>query len=296
MADATKVLRNLQPLTWRGLECLAESHPYDFAHTQAERKWPYIDGAGHDWTGMEPLVFSAKLFFLNTLSGGKVWYPGPWEQWRVALFDGTAGPLVHPDLGEVNARVLRGRVEMQAQTEAGIIVDVSWTSSLDDPESVVTFTSPAADVAAAAKAADVTYTGLGFEYPDGVGDGAGFFEAWNQLKGAVISAQLSFEGAINKFLLQVSGVIDDLASLDSEGVGHKPALDALRTLWNSVKTAGEAAGFDARPIGARVLSAPTTLTAFAKETGNTLNEIMGLNLSALSKPMVPAGATLKYYT
>src|SRR5262245_51552162 len=87
------VIGQLPELTWRGLDPVpVEDASYDFSHDQAERRYPYVDGAGHDHTGRGPIRFTARLLFHNTLQADL--YPHTWEEWRAALFDGASGELV----------------------------------------------------------------------------------------------------------------------------------------------------------------------------------------------------------
>jgi hypothetical protein len=51
----------------------------------------------------------------------------------------------------------------------------------------------------------------------------------------------------------------------------------------------------ARATKAIVLAQDTTLDAFATRTGNTLNEIMGLNVQAIRLPVAKRGTTLRHY-
>src|SRR6516225_3627286 len=98
----------------------------------------------------------AKLYFHNTLE--KDLYPLTWESWKQALFDGSSGDLIHPDLGTIRARVLKGSVRLVAESRAGVTVEVTFTETVDDPDKINEFDNPNAtaslqDAAAAADAA-----------------------------------------------------------------------------------------------------------------------------------------------
>ena len=92
------IIAQLPLLSFKGLEAA----PYDdvsfgWSHTQVKRLYAYIDGAGHDNTGRDPIGTTANMFFLN--SPPEDAFPDLWNQWRDVLFEGSLGQIVHPGLG-----------------------------------------------------------------------------------------------------------------------------------------------------------------------------------------------------
>lgn len=290
MADA---LSDLPPLKWGDLpEVPCDSAPYDFSHSMGERRWPYVDGAGHDPTGLDPIPVKVKLYFLNTMFGFGNLYTEAWPIWRPALFDGALRLLEHPDLGSFTARVPRGHVDFTAQTRSGVVVEVDFISSLADPETALQFTAPATDPGAAAAAADVAWQALGFDYPDGLNE-TDLLGAWNSIKGQVLSASMTITGKLNQVMGIVSGMIEDLRTLNDPTL--QPHSVLLVALWNSLRDYRDGLNKGARATAQQTTRRPTTLSEFAATVGNDLDEIIGLNLSALRTPTVPAGSVLTYY-
>lgn len=296
MATEANIIADLPELSWRGLTAPCEVAPYDFSHTQAQRKWPYIDGAGHDHTGRDPLRFTCRLYFINTLFGLAQFaqYPDNWISWREALFDGTAGELVHPDLGTLSARVLSGHVDIKAQTRNGIIVDVTFEEDVADPDKASIFTDPNVNIEEAAAAADAAMATAGISYPDGESTSS-LMGLVDQVKGAVFSTGLTFSGMVTRAEGIINTIVEDVESLND--VSKHPVADCCRRMFAALKDFQRSVEkLAARSTATKVVTHDTTLTAFASEVGNTVDEIMGLNLSALNKPKVYKGTRLTYYT
>lgn len=296
------VIGALPELQWRGLDPVpVEEASYDFSHDQAERKYPYIDGAGHDWTGRGPIKFTAKLCFSNTLQPDL--YPHTWEDWRAALFDGSAGELVHPELGTINARVLSGSVKITAHNRAGIWVDVTWVESIKDP------TKPPGDFSVlpislqqAAAAVDVGCELLGIDYPR-VEDPptTNLLGAILAIEGSLFSAGLVVRGMINQVLGAIKQIMFGIELLEP-GTNNLASPFNVWALRNNLEVVADGLlgmqqnpGADARPTGSITLATSTTLDDFANRVNNTVAEVIELNPGALGKPSVPAGTVLLFY-
>jgi len=291
--SGANVIAALPILTWRGLDAPDYSLVgCEFQHEQAERRIPYIDGAIHDNTGRMPFQFMARIFFINTTGDGTV-FPGFWNQWRDALLDSSAGDLVHPLLGPVRARVLNGKFDVRAEIRSGIIIDVTWVETLDDPAGPQGLVPQKLDVVTLARAADKAMAARGVPYPTGESTSS-LFDLINQIKGAIFSAKLSILGAFNKVFGVIESILDIFRTRDDPL--DYPAVDALNALYaSSLDLRSQLEATVARPTAQATISVDTTLEAFARSVGNTLSEVMGLNLQALRSPIVRRGTTLTYY-
>lgn len=293
MTNPARAIYGLEPLTWRDMTAQCELAPFDFAHSQAERRYPYVDGFGHDNTGRDSLRFTTRLYFLNTVEPGS--FPDKWNAWRDALFDGSAGDLVHPVLGLVRARVMQGHVEYRAQTTAGVIVDVTFTETVDDPEVLFFFDSPTVALDAAAKAADNAASDAGINYPTGDPGGAtSIAGAVAQFEGAITSFGMSVSGYANMVAAQIDGMISVAEGLTDPT--KWPAYDNLVTAWSSVKNVAAKTALVSRATAQTKLSADMGLDAVASSVGNSLDDIINLNPSLVSKPTVPKGTTVTHYS
>ena len=290
MAD---VVTSLPELRWRDLPPVpCDSTPFEFSHSQADRRFPYIDGASHDWTGLDPLPIHAKLYFIETIREGL--FSNDLKLWLEALLDGTAGTLEHPILGTVNARVLNGSVPLVASVRGGVIVDVTWTTTVDDPDAGSTFEFTPIEPGAAAKAADAALEAVGIDYPTGEPD-LSLLEAYESIKGQIGSALTTVVGKITQVMGTVTGLIEDVNNLDDPSTWV--ASNTLIAFWNSLDNLKTAVSNSQKRATAKIITTTdTTLDTFAASVGNTVEEVMGLNLSALRLPSIPKGTELVYYT
>lgn len=297
------VIGQLPELTWRALDPVpVEDASYDFSHDQVERRYPYVDGAGHDHTGRGPIKFTARLLFINTLQAGL--YPHTWENWRTALFDGSAGELVHPELGTIQARVIGGSVKITAHSRAGVVVDVTWIETLDHPdEAPGDFSVLPVSLQEAARAADTACQKLGIAYPK-VTDPpmTSLVDAIKSIEGQVFSTGLSVVGAVHQIVGGIRQLQDAASILETTTNTLQSPLHTWPALWNlqlvehGLLELLEQAQRSARPVSSFLLDRRTTLDAFARSIGNTVAEVVELNPSALGGPSVAAGTVLRFYT
>jgi hypothetical protein len=297
------VIGQLPELKWRSLVPVpVEDASYDFSHDQVERRYPYVDGAGHDHTGRGPIKFTARLLFINTLQEDL--YPHTWQDWRAALFDGSAGDLVHPELGTVRARVIGGSVKITAHSRAGVAVEVTWIETLDNPDKApADFAALSISLQAAAEAAETACSALGIAYPKVKNPSTGSVpEAIKRIEGQLFSADPRVVGAIDQVVGGIRQMQDAVAAAETS-TNHLrsrlhtwPALWALQLVEQGLLELVDRAQKSARPVTLFMLDRSTTLDAFARTVGNTVAEVVELNPTALGKPSIPAGVTLRFYT
>jgi len=290
---AVNVIGDLPQLKWRGLAAPCESATYSGSHSQAERRYPYIDAAGHDWTGRDPYQFAhVRLHFLNTIKPGD-WYPAQWNSFREALENGDSGALEHPDLGTVRARVVSWEVALTAQNRGGIVVDVSFVETVDNLDERVVYLGPDVTPTAVAEAADDAMATLGVPYPDGTGS-TSLLDGIKSIEGQLFSATLSVKGAINQMVGTVEGLIKTVNAINDHVAyllyGH------LITLWNALQQMGKSVVETQRATAVFRVVNDTTIDALGRELGNTVQELIGLNLSLVNRPNVPPGTNVRYYT
>lgn len=301
MTIQAHVIGSLPELSWRGLDpAPCEDASYEFSHEQIERRYAYRDGVGHDHTGRGPIRTNVRLHFNNTIRANL--YPHTWEEWRAALFDGSAGELVHPELGTFDARVLQGSVHLTAQNRAGVTVEVLFVETIRDPDRPSDdFPVLSLRLQQTAAAADVACEALGIRYPRVVDPPSkSLLDAVKTIDGELISSQLAALGAISQVIGTVRAMADavDRMSPANRALGKVspwPAQHNLGLVEAGLLELSERLERSGRPIARRVVEKTTTLDAFARAVGNTLDEVIGLNPTVLSKPSIRAGTALRHY-
>lgn len=299
MADITpqNIITGLPPLQWRGLD----APPYDIApisvkHTQSERLFPYIDGAGHDHTGREPIQMNVRLHFINTLAleSSPRLFPDLFEQWKEACLDGSAGDLRHPVLGPLRARVVDFAVDVNARTSlAGATMTVTWVDTLDDPAQETEFQPLENNITALSVAADSALEEVEIEFPTGTGDPLA--DAIQQVEGFITATANTVNGIVNQVSGQIEQLVDTIDAADN--ALDFPARDTLVQLHGALADVSLRLGAGtSRATSETTFPFATTLSAAASELGNTTQDLMTLNLALLRSPSIPPNTPIKFYT
>jgi hypothetical protein len=294
MAVDNLIIRDLPRLSWMGLP----TPPYDtvsgdIRNELAPRRIPYVDGAVHDPTGREPYSMTARLLFVNGLfnTTGVRLFPELWEQWRIT-FDAGAGDFTHPILGRMRARVETAKPVLDAKMTGGIIVDVTWAETVEDPSLPSYLEVLQLDPGTLATSADAAAALYDVGVPDGFPYG-GLSEAIDDVRG------LSF--SIDPTVIAIFDTIMGAAAfmMDLLNIGAFPAriaaYDILLAFWDSVRLMKQRIRSAGRPTKREVQKADTTLDQFARAHNNDLFEAMALNPGAIRSPIIRRGVTLMYY-
>lgn len=275
--------------------CGVEDVSFKFQHSQAEKPVPYVDDALHEWTGRDPIEITTRLHFNNLVAPAS--YPDGWNRWREALLDGGVKEMRHPDLGTLNVVVMGGDVQLVAQYRAGVVVSVTWRTTILDPEAEQEFSPLTLTLEEAAAAADAAMGNAGLFFPSGF-VATSFSEMLAQINSVAFLIELQVLGIIGD-VQSIINQVHDIVTTDPTLIANHASIevkDALMTLWATTEAIKDRATQLARKTTSIITNAPTTLDAFARESGNTLEEVMSLNIGALATPIVPAGTMLKSFS
>ena len=277
-------------MTWRG----EVAPPYDTAntsgaHQQAERRFPYINGASHDNVGRDPLQMPFRLYFLNSLRDGL--FPALFLRWRDAyILDGSAGPLTHPLFGDMVARPTTWNIELAAEKTSGVVVDVSFVETFDDipPASQFAAITPFAELA---QAADAGMTELDIEWPTGERT-TSISDLLKQVQGAVFSTRLTMTGMVNQAIGTLDRIVDDLDDItDHEKWSVQNNVKELRNRLVDFKDKFAA---KSRKTNIEVLAVDSTLDNLVR-VHNTVADLIALNPTLLSRPTIKRGTTVLFF-
>lgn len=292
MSGVYDYVSGLQEVTWNGISAPCLDTSFDGGHDQAERKYPYVDGAGHDNTGRNPYQVKATLLFNNTIAPDLL--PARLERWIQALENGGIGYLQHPVLGNFAARVMTWSARVDpTQDRGGFRLDVQWTESLVDPTAVNVRT----------QGNQLSYKGLGYSLDQALED------IEYQVPTSLGSS--SFEGALNKMetlpreSLEFQREAERIATISDTITMDLAVRDVLRELpvqWLSEgltmalrAQAATASTQRLRNTQQRTLPYDVSLDSFASQVGNAFEDVLGLNVSLVTSPIIKAGTTLTYY-
>jgi len=292
MSGGYDYLSNLQEITWNGVTAPCLDTSFDGGHDQAERKYPYVDAAGHDNTGRNPYVVRASLIFNNSIAPDLL--PARLELWLSVLENGGLGYLEHPLIGNFSARVQSWNARVDpSQDRGGIRLEVQWTESIVDPTATNVRT----------QGNQLSWKGFGYSLDQALEDIE--FEVPTSL------GSQSFEGALNKMetlpreSLEFQREAERIATISDTITVQLAVRDVLRELpvqWLSegltMALRAQAATDSTQRLKntqQRTLPYDISLDQFAREMGNSFESVLGLNVSLVTSPIIKAGTTLAYY-
>lgn len=293
MTDPWSVIEGLPSLKWRGS---THSHYSDisfpFGHRQNRIEWPYVDAAGHENTGRVAKVTPITLLFYNTLYSGA--FPNHFNEWWSLLSDGKSGKLEHPIAGNYDAVVTGGNVRITAQDRAGAAVEINFEEHVDDPAAKQSeFFVNIPDLATVAQAADAATSAIGIDTPEEA-FALSLEEMARAIQSAIFLAQLNVLALINKAKAVAQLMTETAIAINS--FVATGAIDALTAFWSALDFTAKSLGNKARKQAGFLVVNPTTLDAFARSFGMSLDEAIELNPGAASSPGVPTGTLLRYYS
>ena len=288
--NALNVIPSLPPMTWRGIV----APPYDMAnasgaHQQAERRFPYIDGASHDNVGRDPLQMPFKLYFLNSLRDGL--FPSLFLSWRDAyILDGSSGTLMHPVFGDVLARPTTWSIELVSERTSGVVMDVTFVETFDDMPSDSQFAeiTPLAELAAAG---DAGMAALGIDWPTGERT-TSLADLLKQVQGAVFSTRLTITGMANQALGTLDRIIDDLDDITD----HKKwsVQSNVKELRNRVVDFKNKFAAKSRKTYLEEIVTDSTIDGLVR-SHNTVADLIALNPTLMSRPIIRKGTTVMFF-
>lgn len=286
------ILAQLPLLSWRALP----PPPYDLVgfsweNRLAPREVPYVDVDVHDDVGRKSGEFKVRLMFLETAQPGA--FTVLWPQWLAAIKTGDADYLVHPLLGTLRARVQKVGGELVAKTRDGVIVEVTFVETNEDPSVVSADLSSDIQIVSMTQLADSNAAAVGISFPSGASS-TSIFQAFEQIRGSIFSFSLTVTGSIDALMGNVETMMDEVTALDDHSTWA--AYDSLVNVWMGLDAMKKQLQSAARKTATKKTTNDTTLDKFASEVGNTAVDVMGLNIAALRFPLVPKGTTLTYYT
>lgn len=289
------VVQGLPLLTFRG----EKAPPYDdltfnFRHGQAERPYPYIDGASHEATGLDPEEIRARLYFLNGPGLGQENFPRLWNRWWDALRDGSPGEMVHPILGTRQVVVEGGSVQLTSRHTSGVICEVTFSTTILDPEEAQETALVKVNVKELAAKADAKTQQYNIPFPTQEGV-TSILDIVKQLDTFAFTISNDIDAIVSKVQSTVAEMID---FIDRNSPEHAviEARDLLVQIWVAAGEVHDQVTKRLRPTAGVLVANDTTLDQFATDRGNTLAEVMGLNTAALVSPTIKAGTMLRYFS
>ncbi len=127
------VLKRLLPTSFRDVAFEAEKVELEFGHASVAHTYRGRDGGRVENLGRDPAVHTFRIPFLRSLDPD--FYPNRFRKFLAAFQDGSSGPLVHPELGELTVKP-NGKVKTswEAGQRAGVVVECVFIEADEDGE------------------------------------------------------------------------------------------------------------------------------------------------------------------
>lgn len=325
--DPANIKSELPELRWRSLGVPYRNANLTGKHVQARRPYPYLDVSAHEPVRRESEVITGELLFLNTLEEDL--YPDRFRTYLAALQDKRPGDLVHPARGLLRAVVTDYTISFDAETRAGVIVNVVWEEDREDASTppaeadvppdakdvlreadqqyaIVRVLYPSSadaplgtdpEIVAKGDRLDEVYTAAfetaRLQYPTGDGGPNTFEEMFDQILGDVQSEFVALSGKFAQAAGAVAEVSDAIEELQDPTLW--PTLLVFREAYRALVDLVTMYGEGDRPTAKFVARRDMPLDEIAEEVEASVDDLVRLNPSLLSSPWVSEGAVVRYY-
>lgn len=308
------ILTQLPLLQWGSLVATAYSDlEINGQNVLAPRAVPYVSGEVHDDMGRKSFKLKTKLLFYNNLSikppTGERAFPEYFNRWVPTIIIGAVDTLKHPILGDVRARVEEYKIDVKATIRSGSAIEITWVDTIENPAdlNLLGYTNTQLPTVVLAAAVDSAVAPFGVSFasartPVAVGLQYGIDISITQISVSsifsVIFPRISLGGfealsLLAAFMLDLATMDDELRLLDRNDTYF--ASDSIVTFWNSLDNQRQQFATSARATKIVVTDRHTYLDRIARDTGNQLVDLIGLNLALLYKPGIDKGTPVTVY-
>ena len=244
MANNLDILSKLPQLQWRGIVVPCQANSLSFEHGQAEHYQHGSDGAYVEHTGRKSARFSFRIPFRVGIAGSYTniyenLYPETFRDFWNACLDGSTGVLLHPEFGEIDAKVSSFRLSVDPMQRDGYDVDVDWIETVEAGVSIAdNALSPISEAVGLAEGLEETSGEINppITYDDGSGDD--LLTTLKKIEGALLLAQLEVQdmlASINNAVSGVNSMIDLCNNVtDPEAWG---VMESLKQIEANLQTA-----------------------------------------------------------
>lgn len=320
MAD---VLKEFLACSWRGIVFPTASADTEIAHDLAIHKKMDRDGANVEATGKNPITFTIRAIFLNTIDRSDLeqteepLFPDIYTKFLAAVEDRSTGDFVHPFHGKRRCKVVRVTESFAAQNRGGPSVSVTFIETDEGADNVtLTSTSNLAIMKEAAIDLDAFVkqfnpplkTGLediGFQafsdFVDAVAGAVGQAELWQDKVASKINAVTNGVNKMNATADRAADLIvtNPITGAIENAKALGPGITKIRDTSNKFTNALYALQSQPIELATDVLIynvySPITISALCLITKNKINELMALNPFTLRGFFIPRDTKVKYF-
>lgn len=307
--DSNALFGALLEFQWRGQSYPTRGFTLELRQDLAVHKFADRDGAHVENTGRAPLQITVRIPFINGLQPGRGehWtaplYPQAWRRFFADASEAKAGDLQHPELGVLNVKLETARTSWTADARGGVEVDASWIESLDvgddgfSLEDRLLSASPYTVLQTSAAALDRNFAEVDPSiYPAKFKPSVSFSDLAFAVRGVVEQPGLlqhQLAGKLDAISANAQSVID-AAKQAGNCLNWPLTLEANRLIAaaRAVKATLLTRG---KPIGLYKTPKDSTLAQIASTIGASVSDVVTLNVSLISLPVIPKDTVIRFY-
>ncbi len=308
-------LNKLLPFSWDGIDAPLLELQTTYSRDVVSHKFVNVGGAKLEDTGRNPIMISAQIVFVNTISpgGNEGWtqgtlYPNVYNQYLMSLLNSqdsqTTRILSHPELGDINCKVITFSTQLIGNYRGGAIISAQFSEDgLDNSRpqtlfvqlskinnNIVTLQDQLANLSPDPLALQLQPVALGL---------TGLLNSIKAIidTGALIG--LDALGSLQQISYRCNTIIESV-HLANNMIYAKVQDTAYMVRADSVYMAE--ALKKSIPIQANqktsiyINKTITTLASLAQLLANSVSDLMNLNPQLLATPLVASGNQVVYYT
>jgi len=307
--------------SWRGISFPIQNISENISQTMVPHRKMDRDGAQVEGTGLAPLHYQVKAYFINSIAKGKqeTWsnlFPDTWLQFRDAIKDRTTGILVHPLYGQITCKPLSLSHNINSDERGGVIADCQFLETVDSDAEQVIQQSAVAQATSAAIDLDASLAQLSPPIDTGLQqDGfANFTDMVNSFTSVVDQVQLignKVSGKIDSVIAKVDKLTDKVNTATEIITTNPVTLVQTKTkkIVNSIGLIQDSQykllealflmkvelGLKNTDINFYKVPKTTTLASLTLATKNSSSELIDLNPELVSNLRVKKDTLVKYY-
>lgn len=307
-------LEQLFEHTWKDVPFPATSFRMVLRHDLAIHKFVKRDGASVEGTGRAPLEFTASIPFFNDIDPGprESWvrgslYPDGWRRFIAVCSEMATGYLQQPEIGRIKCKLEHCETDWSFSARGGVTVNATWLETVEDDSDfaeLIASVSPVASAIEAGADIDRHLSELTPPLPKLPVYEPTFESFMRSIQGVFDQQTLltkRITGTIDNAVYRVNAVLGAMdASNKAPGaavqhVRNWPLRDAcsrMKSACNDVKSTLMSGN---RKIGIYVPAQSATLAMVAVDAKSNIGDLMRLNPSLITRPIVPAYTKVRYF-
>ncbi len=298
--------KDITECSWRGI-----TFPISNVHTQMDQdlvqhKYPDRDGAHVESTGRNPIVVTAKAIFYKGVSRGKgeTWafgqlFPVVFNKFVAACKDRTVGTLNHPIHGKFDAKCVSISYDLTADRRDGVIVDVQWIETIKQELQPEKLAASSASSDAAALDDALASASVIFIKQLPLDKTTSFLDTINSIKAFIDTATLiglKVLAQINKVLYRVNSLLASIERINSVLLANlKTKANKLKASLHDMRATVSALSGKLFSTSNHLVVRDTTMGALVALLGNSVSDLIKLNMKVAAKPIIPAGTVIRYH-